>query len=152
MHSAAPHPTPYTPSSPPLGIWGSGGREGRRMPLPHMQGGESHAPLYTPLALMNFRGGRVLCFGNREGHCTGFARAPRLQSWGRCLTPRTYAPTNAYAPLCRPFASLPAATTPIRMSWPSGYDIALGPFGCQFEPCRAAPSWCGLRRCLELLG
>ena len=32
------------------------------------------------------------------------------------------------------------------------YDIALESFGCQFEPCRAAPSWCGLRRCLELLG
>ena len=37
------------------------------------------------------------------------------------------------------------------MSQPSGYDIALEPFGCQFEPC-PAPSWCGLRRCLELLG
>ena len=40
----------------------------------------------------------------------------------------------------------------IGMSQPSGYDIALEPFGCQFQPCRAAPSWCGLRRCLELLG
>ena len=38
------------------------------------------------------------------------------------------------------------------MSQPSGYDIVLEPFGCRFEPCWAAPSRCGLRRCLELLG
>ena len=35
------------------------------------------------------------------------------------------------------------------MPYSSGHDIALEPFGCQFEPCRAAPSRCGLRRCLD---